>query len=157
MDKLNSGVTFPRLSLKTASDNNLVLPDGLETPLTIVLFYRGYWWPFCRRLLKGYEERREALRDQGVSVIAASVDDESKTSEVATELGFPVAWGVSREDGEKIGAWWEPVRNCMQPSEFVLRKNGKVLFSNYSNSPVGRMDPEETLVLIKYLNKQRGK
>lgn len=157
MDKLNSGVTFPRLSLKTASDNNLVLPDGLETPLTIVLFYRGYWWPFCRRLLKGYEERREALKEQGVSVIAASVDDESKTSEVATELGFPVAWGVSREDGEKIGAWWEPVRNCMQPSEFVLRKNGKVLFSNYSNSPVGRMDPEETLVLIKYLNKQRGK
>ena len=157
MDKLNSGVTFPRLSLKTASDNNLILPDGLETPLTIVLFYRGYWWPFCRRLLKGYEERREALKEQGVSVIAASVDDESKTSEVATELGFPVAWGVSREDGEKIGAWWEPVRNCMQPSEFVLRKNGKVLFSNYSNSPVGRMDPEETLVLIKYLNKQRGK
>ena len=157
MDKLNSGVTFPRLSLKTASDNNLVLPDGLETPLTIVLFYRGYWWPFCRRLLKGYEERREALKEQGVSVIAASVDDESKTSEVATELGFPVAWGVSREDGEKIGAWWEPVRNCMQPSEFVLRQNGKVLFSNYSNSPVGRMDPEETLVLIKYLNKQRGK
>ena len=43
MDKLNSGVTFPRLSLKTASDNNLVLPDGLETPLTIVLFYRGCW------------------------------------------------------------------------------------------------------------------
>ena len=157
MDKLNSGVTFPRLSLKTASDNNLVLPDGLETPLTIVLFYRGYWWPFCRRLLKGYEERREALKEQGVSVIAASVDDESKTSEVAAELGFPVAWGVSREDGEKIGAWWEPVRNCMQPSEFVLRKNGKVLFSNYSNSPVGRMDPEETLVLIKYLNKKRGK
>ena len=108
-------------------------------------------------MLKGYEERREALKEQGVSVIAASVDDESKTSVVATELGFPVAWGVSREDGEKIGAWWEPVRNCMQPSEFVLRKNGKVLFSNYSNSPVGRMDPEETLVLIKYLNKQRGK
>ncbi|MDB2445130.1 peroxiredoxin family protein [Gammaproteobacteria bacterium] len=108
-------------------------------------------------MLKGYEERRAALEEQGVSVVAASVDSESKALEVAANLGFPVAWGVSREDGEKIGAWWEPVRNCIQPSEFVLGKNGKVIFSNYSNSPVGRMDPEETLVLIKYLNEQRKK
>ncbi|MDA9902216.1 peroxiredoxin family protein [Gammaproteobacteria bacterium] len=108
-------------------------------------------------MLKGYEERRAALEEQGVSVVAASVDSESKALEVAANLGFPVAWGVSREDGEKIGAWWEPVRNCIQPSEFVLGKNGKVIFSNYSNSPVGRMDPEETLVLIKYLNEQREK
>jgi hypothetical protein len=85
------------------------------------------------------------------------VDDEKKTSEVAASLSFQVAWGVSREDGEKIGAWWEPVRNCIQPSEFLLGKTGKVMFSNYSNSPVGRMDPEETLVLIKYLNEQRKK
>jgi peroxiredoxin len=108
-------------------------------------------------LLKGYEERRAAFEEQGVSVIAASVDNELKTSEVAANLGFPVAWGVSREDGEKIGAWWEPVRKFIQPSEFVLGKNGKVMFSNYSNSPVGRMDPEETLILIKYLNEQRKK
>lgn len=108
-------------------------------------------------MLKGYEERRAALEEQSVSVVAASVDSESKALEVAANLGFPVAWGVSREDGEKIGAWWEPVRNCIQPSEFVLGKNGKVIFSNYSNSPVGRMDPEETLVLIKYLNEQREK
>ena len=43
MDKLNSGAAFPRLSLKTTGGNNLILPDDLETPLTIVLFYRGYW------------------------------------------------------------------------------------------------------------------
>ena len=43
MDKLNSGAAFPRLSLKTTAGNNLILPDDLETPLTIVLFYRGYW------------------------------------------------------------------------------------------------------------------
>ena len=43
MDKLNSGAAFPRLSLKTTGGDNLILPDGLGTPLTIVLFYRGYW------------------------------------------------------------------------------------------------------------------
>ncbi|MDG0998627.1 MAG: hypothetical protein P8P42_08445 [Gammaproteobacteria bacterium] len=43
MDKLNSGAAFPRLNLRTSGGNNLILPDGLETRLTIVLFYRGYW------------------------------------------------------------------------------------------------------------------
>ncbi len=29
--------------------------------------------------------------------------------------------------------------------------------STYSNSPVGRMDPAETLTLVRFLNAQRAK
>lgn len=75
--------------------------------------------------------------------------------EVAGSLGFPVAYGMTREDGDKVGAWWEERRDHIQPSEFVLTKRGKVMMSTYSNSPVGRMDPGETLTLIKFLNAQR--
>ena len=56
-----------------------------------------------------------------------------------------------------MGAWWEARRDHIQPSEFVLSKSGRVMFSTYSNSPVGRMDPEETLTLLKFLNAQRAK
>ena len=41
--------------------------------------------------------------------------------------------------------------------EFLLSGSGKVMISAYSNGPIGRMDPEETLTLIKYLNAQRAK
>ena len=64
---------------------------------------------------------------------------------------------MSREDGDAIGSWWEESRNHIQPSEFVLNSKGRVLMSTYSNSPVGRMDPAETLTLIKFLNAQRAK
>lgn len=107
--------------------------------------------------MAGYEERREAFREQGVAIIAASVDSEEKTAELAANLGFPVAWGVTHADGEALGSWWEEQRDHIQPSEFVLSQSGKVMFSTYSNSPVGRMDPEETLELFKYLNEQRAK
>jgi len=70
---------------------------------------------------------------------------------VAADLGFPVAYGVTREQGNTIGAWWEVRRDHIQPSEFVLSKSGKVMMSTYSNSPVGRMDPAEMLELITYL------
>jgi len=76
---------------------------------------------------------------------------------VAADLGFPVAWGVTREQGDTIGAWWEERRNHIQPSEFLLSRSGKVMFSTYSNSPVGRMDPAEVLTLIKYLISMREK
>ena len=80
------------------------------------------------------------------------MDSLEKTQEVAEPLNFPVTYGVTRELGIALGSWWEERRDFIQPSEFVLNPKGKVMFSAYSNAPVGRMDPAETLTLIKYLN-----
>ena len=80
------------------------------------------------------------------------MDSQEKTQEVAEPLNFPVAYGVTREIGNALGSWWDERRDFIQPSEFVLNRQGKVMFSTYSNSPVGRMDLAETLTLIKYLN-----
>tara|TARA_B100000902_G_scaffold353385_1_gene364788 strand:+ start:119 stop:352 length:234 start_codon:yes stop_codon:yes gene_type:complete len=76
---------------------------------------------------------------------------------VAQDLEIPIAYGVTRDQGDAMGAWWEERRDFIQPSEFVLSQSGRVMFSTYSNSPVGRMDPEETLTLLKFLNAQRAK
>ena len=79
------------------------------------------------------------------------MDTEEETAAVAADLGFPVAHGVTREMGDRIGAWWEERRDHIQPSEFLLTRKGRVLGSTYSSSPVGRMDPEETLALVRIL------
>ena len=36
----------------------------------------------------------------------------------------------------------------IQPSEFVLATDGKVIAATYSHGPIGRMDPTETLNYI---------
>ena len=87
-----------------------------------------------------------------MSIIAGTVDSREKTQKVAEPLNFPVAYGVTREIGNALGSWWDERRDFIQPSEFVLNRQGTVMFSTYSNSPVGRMDSAETLTLIKYLN-----
>jgi len=106
--------------------------------------------------LAGYEERREAFKELGVGIVAGTVDSEEQTLEVAKDLGFPVAYGMTREMGDKIGAWWDERRDHIQPSEFMLRRDGRVMGSTYSNVPIGRMDPEETLNLMKFLASRRG-
>ena len=87
--------------------------------------------------------------------MAASHDERDKAEEVGNGLPFPVAHEVSRKQGDLLGAWWEEKRDFMQPSEFILNHTGRVMHSSYSSSPVGRTDPEETLVLMKFLTARR--
>ena len=76
---------------------------------------------------------------------------------MAEDLEIPIAYNVTRDQGNALDAWWDERRNFIQPSEFVLSQNGRVMFSTYSNSPVGRMDPAETLTLLQFLNAQKAK
>jgi peroxiredoxin len=91
----------------------------------------------------------------GVSIVAGTVDTEEQTLAVAKDLGFPVTYGMTRDDARTLGAWREERRNHIQPSEFIISQKGRVLSSTYSSSPVGRMDPEETLSLMKLLTRPR--
>ena len=91
-----------------------------------------------------------------MSIFAAAVDTKEQTLNVAEPLGFPVAYGVTREQADLLGAWWDEKRAFIQPSEFLIR-GGKVAMSTYSNSPIGRMDPAEMLTLIKIVNSQSKK
>ena len=90
-------------------------------------------------------------------MIAACVDSEEKTLEVGKDLNFPIAYGVTRDQGDAIGAWWDDRRDHIQPSEFVLSGSGRVMMSTYSNSPIGRMDPGEVVTLLTFLNEMRKK
>lgn len=101
--------------------------------------------------MDGYEKLREEFAALGFSIFAGTVDTEDQTAEVAASLSFPVAHSMTRADGDAIGAWWDERRDHIQPSEFVLTRQGMVMASTYSNSPVGRMDPAEALTLFKLI------
>ena len=89
------------------------------------------------------------------SIYAATVDSLDDTAKVAEGLSFPVCYGVQRDTGDRIGAWWEEKRDFIQPSEFLMTGKGRILGSTYSSSPIGRMDPDEALSLIKILARRK--
>ncbi len=43
MLRLNPGDLFPALSLNTVGGESISLPADLDSPMTVVLFYRGHW------------------------------------------------------------------------------------------------------------------
>lgn len=62
---------------------------------------------------------------------------------------------MNREHSDRLGAWWEEEKEYMQPSEFIVDKEGKVVYSAYADGPLGRMGPQETLDLLKHLNQEK--
>ncbi len=105
--------------------------------------------------MDGFEENREALEAKGVKIVAASVDDEEKAGEIAAGKGFPFGYGVTREDADKLGSWWEERRGIIQPSEFLLNEEGKVMASSYSDGPIGRIDAADVLKVINFYESKK--
>ncbi len=42
-DQLTPGAVFPDVALNIAGGQSMSLPGDLDTPYSVVLFYRGHW------------------------------------------------------------------------------------------------------------------
>jgi peroxiredoxin len=102
--------------------------------------------------LAAFEQKKEELAQLGVSVWAASVDPEEQTKEVAASgVSIPLGYGVPRELADRLGSWWDSSRNYMQPSEFLFRRDGRIVQSSYSSGPLARTDPGDVASLVRFL------
>ena len=107
--------------------------------------------------MAGFGKEKDRLAALGVAVLAASVDPEDKAKEVADEVPFPLAWGVARADADRIGAWWEDRRGIIQPAEFLIGGDGKVISSTYSSGPLGRVAATDVIRMVERLESQKNK
>jgi peroxiredoxin len=107
--------------------------------------------------LAAFGKMYKEIEAAGAKVVVASVDPLDKAKEVAAELPFPVAYGVKREQADQIGAWWEERRGIVQPAEFIVGANGKVIDSSYSSGPIGRIEPADVVKRINFLEAQARK
>ena len=109
------------------------------------------------RQLAAWQEAKAELEGLEASIYAVSTDNLEQATEVAGKgLTFPVAYGATKEDGEKIGSWWsEDHDGYIQPSEFLLGRGGVVLGAMYASGPVGRMGADEAVRAITTRERRR--
>jgi peroxiredoxin len=105
--------------------------------------------------LAGFAKLKAEFDALGASVFAASVDGPDKAAEVAAQLNFPVGHGVTRAHAEALGAWWEERRSIIQPSEFILGTDNKVVGSSYSDGPLGRIDAADVIRLVNFYRSRK--
>ena len=74
---------------------------------------------------------------------------------MADEVSFPVAHGVTREMADALGSWWEDRRGIIQPSEFIVGEDGKIVTSSYSSGPIGRIDAADVVKIINFYESRK--
>ena len=110
------------------------------------------------RQLVAYEEKKADFDAVEETIYAASVDTLEQAQGVAGQgLTFPIAYGVTMEESETLGAWRAEDNHgvYIQPSEFLLGRGGVVLGSIYASGPVGRMGADEALTFIASRERRR--
>jgi len=106
--------------------------------------------------LDDWEAHESALAAVGAKVVVAgSVDGPERAGEVADGVSFPIAHGVTREQGRTVGALWERDREFVQPAEFILLTDGTVRASSYAAGPLGRLDAADAIRLISFWESNR--
>lgn len=91
----------------------------------------------------------------GVKVVAASVDPLDKAQEVAADLSFPIGYGVTRDIANALGSFWEDRRNIIQPSEYVVGADGKIVTASYSDGPLGRFEAGDIVKMVNFYESQK--
>ena len=154
-EKLTTGSQFPNMTVNLTGGGVINLPTDMDGKYNVVLFYRGHWWPYCRRQLVGFENEKNTFENLNIMVFAASVDPEDKAQEVANDVSFPVGFGAGEEHRNLLGSWWEERRGLIQPSEFIIDSSGKVVTSSYSSGPIGRIDAQDVIKMINFLESKK--
>ena len=154
-EKLTTGSQFPDMTVNLTGGGVINLPADMDGKYNVVLFYRGHWWPYCRRQLVGFENEKATFKDLNIKVFAASVDPEDKAQEVANEVSFPVGFGAGEEHRDLLGSWWEDRRGLIQPSEFIIDSSGKVVMSSYSSGPLARIEAQDVIKMINFLESKK--
>lgn len=87
-------------------------------------------------------------------MFAASVDTGENAAKIANDVSYAVGEGVTREQADSIGAWWEERRSIVQPSQFVMRRDGTIIQATYSDGPLGRVDAADVCGLVNFILRQ---
>ncbi len=109
--------------------------------------------------MAAFEKAQERLRQEGITVVAASTDPLEKARETVAEhsLSYPVGYGLPfRETAATLGAFFDEKREFLQATGFVVKPDGTIAVAQYSSGPIGRLVWQDIVGLVQFYKRQAG-
>jgi len=90
----------PDFKAKDQQGNEIKLKDQLKKGRVVLLFYRGYWCPYCNKELSHLQDSLQLIVAKGASVIAITPEKPENVLKTAeqTKASFPLIY----DEGLKI-------------------------------------------------------
>ena len=157
------GEQAPDFTLEDIQGNQVTLSATRGKLPTVLVFYRGYWCPFCAHQLS---ELRSLLKaDEQVRVLAVSVDDHEKTKQlidkIAADGNGAVNFTMLSDPGHKVidtyglhdpaydGTKFDGIPH---PTVYVIDKNGRVAWSKVETDYKVRPSNADIRAALEALN-----
>lgn len=159
--------------LKDQNDEWIALKDLRKKGPVVVLFYRGYWCPFCNKQLKGLQDSLQLIKDKGASLVAITPESSVgiDTTIIRTGATFPLltdvdgkmaaAYGVAfKVDDRTVNRYKMAGIDLLKtnnqkeatlpvPAVYIVNKEGSVTYRYFDDNYRKRVSVKEILANIK--------
>ncbi|MBI3827327.1 MAG: redoxin domain-containing protein [Candidatus Rokubacteria bacterium] len=106
--------------------------------------------------LAAFEKAQDRLREEGITLVAASVDPLERARETVEKqsLTYPVGFGLPvKETAATFGAFYEERRGILHATGFVVKPDRTIAVAQYSSGPIGRLLWQDVLGLVQFYKK----
>lgn len=170
---LNIGEIAPLIVGIDQFDKSINSQEILKEQKIMLVFYRGYWCPYCKKHLASLQENLEALTKKGLFVIVVTPEKVEKTQQTSKELNatfsiihdkdniimndYKVAFDVNKQNvtsyfgftRKKIAEYNENNNNTLPvPATYLIDSDGKIKYVHYNPDHHERSDFKEIIKLL---------
>jgi peroxiredoxin len=120
------------------------LKDLLKKGKVVLVFYRGYWCPYCNRELSRLQDSLALIQEKGATVVAVSPEkpENIKQTVEKAKAGYPVLY----DEGLKIMKGYDVEYEVEETTLARYRSSGLDIEKN--NGPNGKFLPVPAVYII---------
>lgn len=163
----------PDFKLKDQNDEDVSLKDLRKKGQTVLIFYRGYWCPYCNRQLRALQDSLQLIRDKGAQLVAITPEMKTGVDSTLTKTG--ATFSILSDEGGKLAAAYQVafkvdertvnrykmagidlLKNNNQkeatlpvPAVYIINKEGTVAYRYFDDNYRKRVSVKEILANLK--------
>ena len=159
---IRPGKQAPELKVHTVSDEEWDLHSKRPEKFLMIVFYRGFHCPICKKYLQDLSDHADQFFKQGVlDIIAVSGDNEERAYKAKeewdlsnVEVGFDQSlesmkeWGLFISESIKKN---EP-KFFGEPGLFILDSDRNIFYSALNSMPFGRPRFDDMIDALEFIN-----
>ena len=138
------GSKAPDFKGKDQQGNEIRLKEQLKKGKVVLVFYRGYWCPYCNKELSRLQDSLQQILDKGATVIAVSPEKPENVAKTVeqTKAAFPVIY----DEGLKIMKAYQVAFEV--PENTITRYRNANIDIEKNNGSNGRFLPVPAVYII---------
>ena len=84
----------PDFKAKDQNGKEVRLKDLVKQGKVVLVFYRGYWCPYCNKELSRFEDSLQLIHDKGATLVAVSPEKPENIAQTVekTKASFPILY-----------------------------------------------------------------